>query len=212
MNPWITYAVVVWAVTYVISMSSIGSPLRAWVGHRSWFLMNLVYCPSCTSFWVGGIVGACGLFPVDLVPHAHPALAILVAAMISGATSLATVSLLFGWVFHHTSPAHGEMQSLIEHIMLEHPEKLPEELRAHAEQMKQMRAQQQQAQQQHDVGLRGETVVPLGGGLRSGSKVFSIADMPRAMRELMKKQIAEAEAREREESNDGSSTKETPHE
>ena len=44
---------VIFGLAWVIADSKISYPLREWVGARSSFLLDLLECPACLSFWLG---------------------------------------------------------------------------------------------------------------------------------------------------------------
>lgn len=120
-NAWLVYFGVLWALAYLVTMSSIFSPVRAVVGRQNLFLLTLIFCPTCCAFWIGLTLGGVGFFPLEMFwPYRA-----VVAALLSVSFSSAVMAVFF----HGQSPAAAEMQALIEWMVREHPEKLPEHLR-----------------------------------------------------------------------------------
>ncbi len=70
---WIAFCVLATAVVYVSTRSAIARPLRMLVVPAGTctpdrpihlWLMTLIYCPSCTGFWVGVVLGILRLLPI----------------------------------------------------------------------------------------------------------------------------------------------------
>jgi hypothetical protein len=59
------YMLLLLGITYVITQSVIGMPLRKLVSKAGTVPMILIYCPACTGFWVGLILGALGHWPLQ---------------------------------------------------------------------------------------------------------------------------------------------------
>lgn len=65
---WLRFGVIVWGLAYIVTQSSIILPLRLFVLKRSNFLGALIFCPACSSFWIGVLLGALGLYGPPLAP------------------------------------------------------------------------------------------------------------------------------------------------
>jgi hypothetical protein len=63
MTPWLTYALTTIGLVYFITQSMIFSPLRVRLTRGSIFREALLYCPSCTGFWVGAGLSLLGRAP-----------------------------------------------------------------------------------------------------------------------------------------------------
>lgn len=59
----IQYTLILVGLIYIISQSTIFSFLRVRIARLSILTMALIYCPACTGFWVGAILGFLGLWP-----------------------------------------------------------------------------------------------------------------------------------------------------
>jgi hypothetical protein len=42
-----------YGIVYLVAESNLFEKPRAWIAKKSHFLGELIYCPICTSFWVG---------------------------------------------------------------------------------------------------------------------------------------------------------------
>lgn len=66
---WIRFAFIAWGLIYIATQSTIMLPLRLIILKLSpSFLGVLIFCPTCTGFWVGVLLGATGLYGVSLSP------------------------------------------------------------------------------------------------------------------------------------------------
>jgi len=63
MTEWLTYALTTIGLVYFITQSMIFSPLRVRLTRGSIFREALLYCPSCTGFWVGVLLSLLWLVP-----------------------------------------------------------------------------------------------------------------------------------------------------
>ena len=133
LNAWLVYFGVLWSVVYIITMSVIFGPVRHALGTRNYFLLQLVHCPTCISFWVGLFLGGIGFFPLDL--------ALPVRMVLAPLLSLAFSSVMMAWLYHGHTPTEAELEMLVEHMVLKHPEKIPEFLRG--ELQRQQRAREE---------------------------------------------------------------------
>ena len=52
---WVEWVVVAYSITIIITSSRIMEPLRRRVTQQK--LAELLHCPMCTGFWVGGVLG-----------------------------------------------------------------------------------------------------------------------------------------------------------
>ena len=50
-------------IVYLITQADIVSVPRVWFAKKNVFFLSLIYCPACTGFWVGLVLGATGLWP-----------------------------------------------------------------------------------------------------------------------------------------------------
>jgi len=62
MTSLVEWGLLVVGLTYWLTMSGIFAPFRLLIADAGAFWESLIYCPMCTSFWVGAALGVC---------HAH---------------------------------------------------------------------------------------------------------------------------------------------
>jgi hypothetical protein len=62
----IRWALIVLGTVYFLTESAIFAPVRVWIAGRGVFAMTLIYCASCTGFWVG-LALASWFWPFGLV-------------------------------------------------------------------------------------------------------------------------------------------------
>lgn len=75
MSVWIAWALLVLGFVYLFTEASIAAPYRVILSKIHWVLSTLVYCPSCTGFWVGLGLALVGINPFEtLDPQAWWAL------------------------------------------------------------------------------------------------------------------------------------------
>jgi hypothetical protein len=60
----IRFALLTLGFTYLLTQSSIFMLLRMWITERMLFAGLLIYCPACSGFWIGGILGLLGAYPL----------------------------------------------------------------------------------------------------------------------------------------------------
>lgn len=65
----VKFTLLVLGITYIITQSAIGTPVRLVVSKLGRFFAALIYCPACTGFWVGGTLGALGYKPWPMFSH-----------------------------------------------------------------------------------------------------------------------------------------------
>jgi hypothetical protein len=58
------FALLTLGFTYLLTQSSIFVLLRLWINARWPFIGTLVYCPACSGFWIGGVLGLFGAYPL----------------------------------------------------------------------------------------------------------------------------------------------------
>lgn len=57
------YALILVGLTYIVTQSAVGRPLRMFVSRAGSFLESLIYCPACTGFWLGAALVSLWPFP-----------------------------------------------------------------------------------------------------------------------------------------------------
>jgi hypothetical protein len=82
------YAIMAYALTYLITESSIFAVPRVLASRGHVVIAMLMYCPACMGFWVGVCLGVAGWFPFD-TPHP-----VALEALNSGLVSMAICSLI----------------------------------------------------------------------------------------------------------------------
>lgn len=58
------WALLVLGLTYLVTEAGITAPIRVPLGAASDVLFMLLTCRQCAGFWVGAVLGACGLYPL----------------------------------------------------------------------------------------------------------------------------------------------------
>ena len=82
------YALMAYALTYLITESAIGAVPRILASRGHALIEALMYCPACMGFWVGICLGFGGWFPFD-TPHSLP-----LESLNSGFVSMAVCGLI----------------------------------------------------------------------------------------------------------------------
>ncbi len=62
----VRYVLLVWGLIYLVTQSAIFAPIRATILHFSRFAGILVFCPSCSGFWIGICVALLGAYTQGL--------------------------------------------------------------------------------------------------------------------------------------------------
>lgn len=65
---WARFVFIVWGLAYLVTQSSIMLFLRLFVLKHSRFFGTLVFCPACSGFWIGVLLGVVGLYGPALAP------------------------------------------------------------------------------------------------------------------------------------------------
>ena len=61
------WALVTLGLVYLVTEASIFTVPRAFLASKSHFLGALVYCPACSGYWVGFLVGILGFWPFETI-------------------------------------------------------------------------------------------------------------------------------------------------
>ena len=81
----VRWTLVTMGIVYAVTTSAIMSPLRIALSRRggSWIQL-FIYCPACTAFWAGGLVGVWvfGVFSTNPVPLEVTIIELMFAAML----------------------------------------------------------------------------------------------------------------------------------
>lgn len=50
-------------LVYLVTEAAITAPVRRPIAQLSWFFAGLLYCPACSGFWLGMLLGVLGFWP-----------------------------------------------------------------------------------------------------------------------------------------------------
>ncbi len=65
------FALLLLGITYVITQSAVGMPIRWLVSKLGRFFTALIYCPACTGFWAAAALAALGYAPWQAHTYYH---------------------------------------------------------------------------------------------------------------------------------------------
>ena len=111
---WMIYLGVGLGLVYIISQSVIFSFLRVRIARLNPLFEALLYCPSCTGFWVGLMLGALGIYP--RLPNCfEPILddVWFAGAVISGLLVMIVANGWWGWLYQGSNPAYAAEEPLL---------------------------------------------------------------------------------------------------
>jgi hypothetical protein len=68
---WVRYVLILWGLVYIVTQSAIMLPFRIGLLRMSTFFGALVFCPACSGFWLGLILGAPGIYGPPLSQYSY---------------------------------------------------------------------------------------------------------------------------------------------
>lgn len=63
----IRFVMLTLGLTYIVTQSSIFILLRLWLNAKAQLLGTLIYCPACSGFWIGMVLGLLGAWPLPTI-------------------------------------------------------------------------------------------------------------------------------------------------
>lgn len=64
MTAWIAWSLLVVGWVYFITESAVFAPIRMGFASTSPVCLTFIYCPGCTGFWVGALLGSFEVWPI----------------------------------------------------------------------------------------------------------------------------------------------------
>lgn len=93
LQAWAVWALVLLGGVYLVTQSLVGMPVRMLLRKRSVWLAALLYCPTCTAFWLGVALDGLGLTPHGLdVPWSLPLGGFMAMGFVWGSQRLLVLS------------------------------------------------------------------------------------------------------------------------
>lgn len=81
---WLRYTLVFWGLIYIVTQSAIMLPLRLFALRISTLLGALIFCPACSGFWIGLVLGLLGIYGPPLSKWSHATIESALVATVLG--------------------------------------------------------------------------------------------------------------------------------
>lgn len=93
------YMLLLWGILYFITQSSIFGGVRMLVLAKARQLGMLLYCPACTGFWIGLLLGGSRWFPLELFTDTGSRWTLTITYVLTSGLASMALGAIWGAIF-----------------------------------------------------------------------------------------------------------------